>query len=320
MHFEKSPRPKKETLTRTKKTSSFLMFMMIFLSVICCPSCSTKKTGNTTVSVAKRQVMASFYPLYIMLLNITEGVEDLEVTMLAPADTGCLHDYQLTTRDMKNLEKCQLLVMNGAGMEDFVDKALELKSEDQIIVASDGFELIEENPHIWVSPWGAVHQVRKITEGLISWDEKNADLYERNAENYIQKIQSINLEMHRELEGLAGTKIISFHEAFPYFADEFQLVTVATIERDAGEDPSPRQLSQLLKFIKEEQDANGKIVLLAEPQYSSSAAQIIANETGLAVLEIDPAVTAEKMIPNKDAYLDAMRKNLEVLKGSLNVM
>lgn len=286
---------------------------MLILNVLTFSGCTKKQSSPHQ---EKKQVMASFYPLYIMLLNITQDVPDLEVTMLAPSDTGCLHDYQLTTRDMKNLEKCSLLVMNGAGMEDFVEKALELKEPSQIVTASEGYELVEENAHIWVSPKGAVHQVKHITEGLCGWDEKNAELYRSNAEKYIEKIENLSQRMHQALDGYAGTKIITFHEAFPYFADEFKLETVATIERDAGEDPNPRELSQLLKLIKDEQKNNGRMVLLAEPQYSSSAARIIAAETGLDIAEIDPAVTSEKMIPDKDAYLEAMEMNLEVLKTS----
>ena len=83
-------------------------------------SCNEKKTsGKTTIT-------ASFYPLYIMLMNICDGA-DVQLSLLAPSDTGYLHDYQLTTKDMQAIEKSDIIVVNGLGMEDFLDKVFETK-------------------------------------------------------------------------------------------------------------------------------------------------------------------------------------------------
>lgn len=286
--------------------------LIVAISFISFTSCnnSKQKSDNTVSENTKVEIMASFYPLYIMLLNITEGIDNVEISMLAPQDTGCLHDYQLTTRDMKKLEKCSILVVNGAGMEDFLDKALNIKN-DSTIIASEGFTLYKENAHIWVSPKGAIYEINNITEGLCKLDSKNAESYRKNADSYIAKISELSSYMHNELDKYAGTKIITFHEAFPYFASEFNLELSAVIERDAGTEPSPKELKELISLIKEIKSEDGKLALFAEPQYSSSAASVIANETGLVVCELDPAVTGN---PNKDSYINAMKENTKALK------
>lgn len=267
------------------------------------------KSGAKNASGGKK-IMASFYPLYVMLLNITSG-SDAELSLLASPDTGCLHDYQLTTGDMKNLEAADILVLNGAGMEDFVEKALEVKDESQIVTACEGYQLFEDNAHVWLSPKGAAYEVEKISEGLSRLDEKNAALYEENARYYIEKILSLNEEMHSVLDEFAGKKIITFHEAFPYFAKEFNLEIVGVIEREAGTEPNAKELKELIEIVNEEKNKSGNIYLFAEEQYSSSASEIISEETGLKVYQLDPCVSGRLYA---DAYLDSMKKNLLVLQ------
>lgn len=277
--------------------------------------CSKKaaKSEKATSEGENIKICATFYPLYIMLMNITENVPGIELSLLAPANTGCLHDYQLTTRDMKSITECDILVANGAGMEDFLEKAISIKKENTI-VAAEGFTLVDDNAHVWVSPNGAAYETNSIAQGLCSLDPKNADAYKKNAETYLQKLNSLSTKMHEQLAPFADTKVITFHEAFPYFTAEFNLDCSAVIEREPGEEPSPKELVELIDLIKDRQSDGSRIALFAEPQYSPSSAQIIANETGLTVYELDPSVTGDL---NKDAYLNAMEKNLSVLKEAL---
>lgn len=297
-------------MTRFMTKKTLTIFTAVFFSFTALfTGCSNTSAKNNATS-GKTQIMASFYPLYIMLMNITQGA-DVELSMLAPADTGCLHDYQLTTGDMKNLENADILVLNGAGMEDFAEKALEIKKKEQVIIASEGYPLFEDNPHIWVSLEGAEFQVNKIALGLADMDKANADLYMKNAEAYTYKIQTLREEMKNKLTPYAGKKIITFHEAFPYFAQEFNLEIAGVIEREPGTEPTALELKELISLIKEEQSINSQIYLFAEEQYSSSAGEIIASETGLKVYELDPEVSGEI---SGDAYLDGMKKNLQILE------
>lgn len=291
-----------------QKTVLLYLLAVLFL----CTGCS-KKQAVAPTNANSVKICATFYPLYIMLLNITDGVDGVELSMLAPPNTGCLHDYQLTTRDMQSLEACDILVANGAGMEDFLEKALALK-KDKMIVAAEGYPLVDHNAHVWVSPAGCMYEVQRIATSLQEIDTAHADAYKKNAEAYIQNLSTLSIEMHAALDGFAGTKVITFHEAFPYFTAEFKLKPVAVIERDAGTEPSAKELAELISTIRSVQQEGDRIALFGEPQYPVSAAEVIAKETGLSVGELDPAVTGSM---TKNAYLVAMRKNMTVLEQML---
>ena len=302
--------------TNNRKKLAFFMAAAIFLLSSCSPKKATAvQPNNTDTNTIK--ITATFYPLYVSLLNITDGVEGIELSLLAPPDTGCLHDYQLTTKDMKKIENSNILVANGAGMEDFIEKILETK-KDSLIIASEGFELTDSNSHVWVSPEGAIHQTQRIVEGLSHLDPSNATKYVMNGNAYLLKLQNLRNHMHSILDEYSGKKIVTFHEAFPYFASEFNLEIASIIEREPGEAPGPKELKEQISEINSIISDGNKIALFAEPQYSSSAAEIIAKETGLKVYELDPCVTGNlKSEYIKDSYITAMKKNAEVLKEAL---
>lgn len=272
------------------------------------------KQASASADSGKIKITASFYPIYIMLLNLTDGIDDVEVSLLAPAETGCLHDYQLTTGDMKLIEKCDILVVNGSGMEDFFDKAFSMK-KGSLIVASDGFELLDGNPHVWVSVSGAIYEVQKITEGLCALDSKNSESYKKNSLAYIEKLNVLEQKMKSALASFAGKKIITFHEAFPYFAKEFGFEISAVIEQEPGTVPSAKELAKIIERIKSVTSLGEDVALFAEPQYSSNAAKIIAKETGLSVYELDPCVNGQL---KKNAYIEGMEKNLSVLMNAFS--
>lgn len=301
-----------------KKTSVSLkkIFAAVMLALTLV-SCRAKKTENPADDGSTIKITATFYPLYVILANVTDGIQGVEISVLAPPDTGCLHDYQLTTGDMKKIEDCNILVANGSGMEDFMEKAISSK-KDSIVYATEGFSLVDDNSHVWVSPTGAIHEAKKIAEGLAVLDAKNAGTYKKNAEIYVGKLEALKTTMHQTLDEFSGRRIVTFHEAFPYFAAEFNLKIESVIEREPGTSPSPRELAAQIESINSILSGGTTIALFAEPQYSSSAAEVIARETGLRVYELDPCVTGTMNSKElKDSYLIAMTKNMEVLKTAL---
>ncbi|WP_191013919.1 metal ABC transporter substrate-binding protein [Treponema zioleckii] len=292
-----------------------ILFTLTLIFTLFFSSCTKKNSGTEQAASSehKTTITASFYPLYIMLMNIADGA-DVELKMLAPSDTGCLHDYQLTTKDMQAISSSDIVVVNGLGMEDFLDKVFESKSETTIVAGAD-FETVDDNPHVWVSVEGAIYEVKNICSGLVKLDPKNAEIYEKNSAQYIQKLSELKKIMHDTLEPFSGSTIITFHEAFPYFASEFGLKIASVIEREPGTAPSPKELDEIIQTVNAENSKSGKNVpLFAEPQYSSSSAEVIANETGSKIYELDPCVTGEI---SKDSYIESMKKNLSVLQDAL---
>lgn len=263
-------------------------------------------------------IVTSFFPVYVAVINVTRDVPGVTVTNMTEPQTGCLHDYVLRPQDLRLLEDADIFIINGAGMEAFLDEVTAQRKDLKVIEAARGIPLLveedgEENPHVWVSLTNAVKYVQNISEQLAEADEKNAALYERNAAAYIQKIEELGREMHSKTDGLKNRDIITFHEAFPYFAQEFDLNIAAVVEREPGTEPTQKELVEVIETVK----STGIKALFAEPQYSSGAAEIIAAETGAVLYTLDPVVTGKAVPEAADAYLDAMRQNMETLVQAL---
>ncbi|MBP3709015.1 MAG: zinc ABC transporter substrate-binding protein [Treponema sp.] len=282
----------------------------LFLILLILVSC-TKRTLHASPQTV--QIAVTFYPLYIMCMNIVKDIPTVELVLIAPPNTGCLHDYALTTKDMCAIEQCNILVAHGAGMESFLDKATALK-QNATITASEAFPLIDGNPHVWVSVRGARHEVQKIADALAVLDSAHAAQYAANAAAYDAKLFALEQEMYSSLAQYSGSSIVTFHEAFPYFAQEFGFAVASVVEREPGTAPSAKELAELIAQITAVKKLGKKITLYAETQYSSQAADIIAKETGLAVYMLDPCVTGEL---HEDAYINAQKNNMRTLIESL---
>jgi zinc transport system substrate-binding protein len=269
--------------------------------------------GPADASAAVR-VVTSLYPLYVAALNVTEGIEGVEVSNLAGSHAGCLHDYQLTTADARRLAQADLFLANGAGMETFLDKVRAQNPKLEIVDASRGAPLLDGNPHVWVSPKGARLQVDNIARALSAADPAQTARYAANAASYNAKLSGLEEQMKTALAPFAGAPVVTMHEAFPYFAEDFRLDIVGVIEREPGHEPGARELARTVDLVR----AKKVKLILAEPQYSDRAARTIARETGAEVCQLDPVVTGpSEPDAARSAYLRAMEKNLAVLRQAL---
>ena len=304
-----------------KKACYFLLLLMLLSMLVGCQQNDSKDENQFNI-------VTSFYPMYIATSNIVEGIENVKLTNMTNTEVGCLHDYQLTTRDMNVLERADVFIINGGGMESFIDKAISAYPEIAIVNASEGIleehEKLEhgtsgldetghhhgQNAHIWVSVSMYIEQIKNIANELGKIDVENQEKYLANAEAYITKLETLKTKMHEELEGLEHRNMVTFHEAFEFFAEEFDLNVVAVIEREPGTSPSAGELAQIIETVKKTEAS----AIFVEPQYESSVANVIVQETNRPVYTLDPIVTGELQ---KDAYETVMRQNLEVLKEAL---
>lgn len=295
-----------------KRTCTLLLISILAFIL---PACG-QNAGNTG-SGKGTLIVTSFYPMYILTSNIADGIEDVEVVNMTEPQTGCLHDYQLVPADLKVLEKADIFVINGAGMESFLEKVISQLPDLTIIEAAKGIDLLkdengEENPHVWVSISGAIQEVKNITNGLIAADPANEASYRKNSEKYIARLEALKQSMHDALKDIRTRDIVTFHEAFPYFAQEFDLNIVSVIEREPGSEPSAGELAEIIQIINDTQVK----VLFTEPQYSPKAAESIAAQTGARIYVLDPIVTGPKDA-ELDSYERAMKENLDVLIEAL---
>ena len=299
-----------------RSTTKILSLLLLVLSVALV-GCSGADKGAEKKSAEPFRIVTSFYPMYVATINITDGVDGVEVYNMTKPQTGCLHDYQLMTEDLKTLEKADAFVINGAGMEDFMDKVTEQQKKLKVIDASRGIELVHDdegdNPHVWLSVTDEIAQVRNIADQLKEADPAHADKYEKNAAAYIEKLTALKNEMHAALDNVPHKDIVTFHEAFPYFAKEFNLNIIGVVEREPGTEPTPTELQETIEQV----NVLPTKVLFTEPQYSPAAAETIARETGAKIYTLDPVVTGEATPAAKDAYIDTMKKNMKVLQEAL---
>lgn len=282
----------------------------------------------TPVFALAETAVTSFYPIWIFALNLTEGIDEIEVVNLAAPDTGCLHDYQLQTGDMKALAKADLFLVNGAGMESYLDVVRKDFPDLPVTVASEGIEFLtgqnameigeaeeEEgvNSHIWLDAANAASMTANLAEGLRNAFPQYADRITENETAYVEKLMALDAELREKLSGLKKNGIVTFHEAFPYFAKAYGLEVLAVVNKEPGETLTVKQMAELTEAVK----ALGLPPLFTEPQYEDLNARTLVQETGAQVYSLDPVVTGPEEDVPLDLYEQVMRQNAETLLEAL---
>lgn len=311
-----------------KKKLGLLVLIMVII-VVFCIFISNQLSPSGKEKEKKIKVVATFYPMYIATKNIVSGVDEIELSSLTKNQTGCLHDYQMTTKDMKSLEDADVLIVNGGGMESFIEDIIKAYPDITIINASEGIPLIEEeheetnagekdakeeeetNAHMWLNIDNYKEQINNIKQGLIQFDKKNSNDYIKNADSYEKKLTDLKSEVELNLSNPVNKKIIIFHDAFAYLAKELGLEVEYAVEMDSDTASlSAGEIATLIDNIKK----NNVKVLFTEKQYSDSIAKSIAQETKAKVYVIDSLVTGDS---SEDAYINGMKENIKVLKKAL---
>ncbi|HPU45583.1 MAG TPA: metal ABC transporter substrate-binding protein [Thermoclostridium sp.] len=295
-------------------------FLALIILAMLLSACGAPRQSGTAPDAGENDfhIVTSFYPIYVLTINVAGDIPGVRVTNMTEPQSGCLHDYELSPADMKTLEDADLFIINGAGMEAFMDEVKKAFPDLAIVEAAKDIPLIidehtgEPNPHVWVSISNAILQVENIREALKKSDPAHKEQYERNAGEFREKLQALRDRMHDELKDIGSRDIVTFHEAFPYFAREFGLNIAAVIEREPGTEPTAVELQETIETI----NALGVKAIFAEPQYSARAAETIASETGAKVYLLDPLVTGPKDA-DPDSYIETMEKNLQTLIEAL---
>ncbi len=274
-------------------------------------------------------IVTSFYPIYLFTLNLTEGIEGIEVRNLTTPDTGCLHDYQLQTGDMKKLAEADAFLINGAGMESYLSGVMDAFPDLPVVDASAGIELLcteehhdhehdhdhgEYNAHVWLDAENAQTMVRNLADGLMAACPQAAEQIATNRDAYLARLAALDQELTAALAELPRKDIVTFHEAFPYFAQAYGLNVAAVVNREPSDALSPAKLAELVKLVR----SLGVPPLFVEPQYADMAAQTLARETGAQLYTLDPAVTGPENDVPLTYYEDVMRANMQVLLAALN--
>ena len=265
-------------------------------------------------------VLATTYPAYLFTTAVTEGAGGVEVDLLVNQPTSCLHDYTLTVTDMKAVQRADVIVMNGAGLEDFLADAL-AGSEAAVIDCSAGLDLFPAqgheghhhdtlyDPHIWMDPSYAARMVEAIVQGLSALDSGGADLFRLNGDLAQQTLAGAAADWTGALEPWQGRSIITFHDGFQYFASFLGLDIYKAIEEEEGATVSARELKEIIGLLR--QEGPGNIPIFTEVNGSTASAETIAREVGCQVYELSMLMSGEGT--GIQPYLEAMERNIQAI-------
>jgi len=265
-------------------------------------------------------VLASILPLADFVRQV--GGDRVTVELLVPPGASP-HTYEPTPAQLKALARARLLVLNGAGLEFWADKLVGAAGNPNLLVvrtAEDLALIVDDehahrghqhgpgNPHVWLSPLCAMHQVEKIRDALVSADPENADYYRANAARYLTELRALDAEMRARIGAFSRRKFVALHGAWVYLARDYGLEQAAVVEKIPGQEPSPADVAAVVRTVR----AAGAGAVFAEPQLPSKAAEAIAAEAGVPVLFLEPLG-----VPPEYRYLDTMRHNLAQLEKAL---
>lgn len=282
--------------------------------------CSQKASSE------KLTVVATIFPLADFVKNVAGDKVDI-VTLLRPGDSP--HTYEPSSRDMKAVTRARLLVINGAGLDFWVEK-LKSAASDNLAVVDASLVLEQEglllsgdehedeaddhggtNPHYWLDPVLAQKQVEAIASALAEADPDNGDFYLDNAAACVGELESLDEEIRETTGDFSSREFIAFHASWTYFANRYDLVEAAVIQEAPGKEPSVAYIKGVVDLAK-----SLKVkAIFAEPQFSTDAAEAIASDSGAKVLLLDPL--GGPGLKGRDSYIALMRYNVAQMEKAM---
>lgn len=298
---------------------------------------SEQRAGDTLAVVATTTQLTDF--------AAQVGGDDIELTgLLQPGASA--HHFDPTPADLAALGEADVLIVNGAGLDDFVEDAVEASGFDgELVTAADGLQLDEEeeghdhaedeeehagedehahedehdhggvNPHIWTSPHNAEHMVEQIAKGFAEADPAQADDFEQRAADYIEQLEALDTWVHEQFEQVpaADRVMVSGHDSLHYYLEDYGIEFVGSIlpSFDDNAEPSAADIDELVHEIKE----HGVKAIFVESSMSPKLAQTIAREAGVQVVDAETLYADSLAEPGEegDTYIGATIHNTRVI-------
>lgn len=294
---------------KNKKIITIVIFILILIILI---------TIANLLKQAKKQddanfkILTSFYPIYIMTTNITDGASGVDVSNMAEHITGCIHDYTLTVADLRKFEDADVFIQNGKKLESFTDKIIELYPNVKIIESGENVDnLIEDeeeiNAHIWLSIDNYISQINNIASNLSKLNPENAEIYAKNRTEYLEKLNKLKIE-YNTIINLQNKKAICLNDSLEYLLNDMK-IDVTSIETNHEESVlSAETLRNIINKMKKE---NIKTIFVDKDD-NIKTAQILADETEAKIYTLDSGMSGNGI---KEDYINVMQYNLEVLRN-----
>lgn len=305
---------------KLKKIIASLVIAAIIVSLIIYGNVKEERKPQNN----ETKILTSFYPIYIMTLNVTNGAKNIEVSNMAEKLAGCIHDYTLTTTDLRKFENADIFIQNGAGLENFSDKIASSYPNVKIISAaqnvtnfiySDGKnddteknedgEEEESNSHIWLSIENYKKEVQEIATELSTLNLENADIYRKNCNTYLQKLDDLQ-EKFKKLN-LQGEKAICLNESLEYLLKE-NGIDETLVETD--HEQASISAKMVKDIISKMQEENIKSIFIDKDD-SDKLAKVLQNETNAKIYVLNSGMNGKDDL---NSYINIMEENLKALK------
>ena len=292
----------------------------LILSLVACGG-SVQEVSDTRGRNALK-IVTSFLPM--TLFTTAVAGDCATVSSLIPPNLGP-HDFQATPASISSLREAQLLVKNGLGMEEFLEKLVISADNPNLVVidTSNAVLTLDStddhaqnhhdhhhdhgviNPHIWLDPIRAIQQVENIRDGLVKADPSCAKQYKSNSELYIQELQKLNDEISDQLAPYSGKSFVAYHDFAPYFAERYNLKADYIVDLPEM-NPSPADLQRVAAKVRKSQLK----ALLSEPREGNRSFNALANDLGVQIVEFNPLETGSvDSAREPETYFDVMRSN-----------
>ncbi|SHK67227.1 zinc transport system substrate-binding protein [Clostridium cavendishii DSM 21758] len=303
----------------SKKILIIGMVIMLSFTVLSC----TKKKEASDSNNDKVKVMVSIYPLKEFTEAI--GKDKVEVKALVPEGSEP-HDFDPKPKDLEALNKTEIFVYNGLGMEEWIDKVLgTIENKNSVNHVDNGIvrtEVVDSSlsvntiktdgkldPHIWLSLKEAKIQALNIKNALVKVDAKNKDFYEGNYKEFTKSIDEVIEKNTSRFNNLNNKDFVTSHAAFGYLCRDFGLEQKSAQDVFGEGELTPQKLKEIVEFTKK---YNIKTIFM-ENSDSAKVSETLAKEVGGKVQKI---YTLENKEDNKN-YIEAMKNNLDNIYESL---
>lgn len=296
---------------------------LVLLSLLLAQAC----TEAPQTSPEKPKIASTIFPLYDMAKNIVGDKFDV-IQILPPGASP--HTYELTPKQVKQLQGVSAVFSIGHGLDSWTDTLVETVPDVKRVVVDDGVRLkklssSEEdeehehagaahhhegaNPHYWLSIENGKIISQNIAREIIRIDPANEDYYRAGLETYLANLDNLRTSIEARINTLSDKKMVTFHDAWAYFAEEFGLEIVGTFEPFPGKQPTPRYLAELQDLARR----NKVKAVFSEPQLSDQAIASFVQDIGLELYVLDPLGGIE----GRDSYIKLLTYNADVIVEAL---
>jgi len=253
------------------------------------------------------KVAVTIYPLYDIVQNIAG--DTLEVALILPPGASP-HFYEFSPRQLTRLQQTRVIFAIGYGIDDWLGDISNALPHAEIEQVDSGITLRKTDegsidPHYWLNFPNAEIIAENVALRLSILHPEFSEVYRQNLEQYLITLRIAEEETQAILAPYGGEHIITLHDAWEYFADNFQLTILGTFESEAGAEPTPQYLSSLQKAIKD----YSITLIFAESQFSNTSVENFAKSNGIGIALLDPLGG----VFGRESFIELMRYNAQTI-------